>query len=209
MKRLVLYLILTLFAISCGEDNDPIKPNPHEQSESLFPIADGNRWYMTNSDYYGNSYNDTVQFYYTFKREGEYYFQSNPVILYTLYYVEMSDTTTPSKLGLMFEFENYMYYTSEQNIKEHTIQSAEINIATHLEEEGETSIGKKMYDVKKIDYDFNGKTYKAWQMTLIDSSKSYTGTDIYIPGIGIAYRSTIDNITGYGNKKILYKYELN
>ncbi len=209
MKQLTLLFLLTLFVISCGDDNDPILPDVNGKSESIFPIAEGNKWYMTNYDNYGSSYIDSVQFYYTFKSAGEYKYQNQQVLLYSLCYVEMDDTTAPKKLGLMFEFENYIYYTSEKYIQGETIQNAEISLATQLEKEGETMMGAKKYDVKKIDYELNGKAYKAWQLTLIDSTKSFTGTDIYIPGIGIAYRATIDKENGYGNKKILYKYELN
>ncbi len=209
MKQLTLFLLLTLFVISCGDDNDPISPN-NNTPESLFPMADGNKWYMDllqNSG--GEDEEDRIsQYYITFKYKGESNYESNPVKLYTLYFVNAVDTTESFERDHFFEYQDYIYSTYDDAIAEGSITKASKIFIKNIEKEGVIYIDDDKYNVQKDSYTLDGKEYFAWELRRISDDPGYTFIEKYIPGIGIAYRYIEDKTYGSVREESLYKYEL-
>ncbi len=207
MKQLALFILLSLFIISCGGDDDPITPID-TQSESLWPIADGNKWYMHLQEYNLSNPDETYEFYYTFKSKGKYTYEGNSVTLYSLYMIDVDDTTDTYELSKIFEFGNYAYYAEQTDIDMRKIIGASIAFATHIDKEGLQNIGGTIYDVKKIEYEFDGKTHRAWEMITKDSTSSYNDWSVFVPGIGPVFQNREDKETGDIREQKLYKYEL-
>jgi len=207
MKQLTLFLLLALFIISCGDDDTPVTPEK-PQSQSLLPLADGNKWYFESKSYNGDKLLQNENFYLTLASQGEYYFEEAPVTLYALYYVYDENLTDPYEAGKGFKYNNYLYGTVSRDIEVRTIKKASIGMLLEVDEEGERYIGDTFFEIKKINYELDGKTYQAWQFT---SKKTigYRVIEVYIPGIGMAYRLWEDTSEGTSTEDKLIKYELN
>ncbi len=209
MKQLTLFLLLSLFIISCGDDDDPITPND-TQSESLMPLADGNKWFMDLRQNNGNEEQDRISKYYiTFRQKGEYTYEGSKMNVFTMYFVNPLDTTEFVDNNYFFEYNDYVYSTSDSGIEEHTITSASPIFITKIEKEGVIYIDSRKYNVQKSNFELDGKTHFAWELKSISNDPNYTFIEKYIPGIGIAYRFIEDKEYGTVREETLYKYELN
>ncbi len=209
MKQLTLFLLLTLFIISCGDDDTPVTPEK-PQSQSLLPLADGNKWYMDvsrRSEY--DTVDITFKYYITFEYKGEYSYEANPVKLYTMSYVSVDGLFEPDVRDHFFEYQNYVYSIYNDAIEDQNITQAGQIFIKNIEKEGVINIDSRKYNVQKSTYELDGKSHFAWELRRISDDSGDTFIEKYIPGIGIAYRFIEDKEYGIIREEKLYKYELN
>ncbi len=209
MRKLALFLLLTLFVISCSDDDDPITPD-NSITKSIFPLSDGNRWYIDLRQNNGTEETDRIsQYYITFKYKGEFTYESNPVKLYTMYFVDVMDTTESTERDDFFEYQDYIFSTYANSMADKSITEADPVFIRSIEKEGVVYIGSYKYNVQKDTYILAGKEYFAWKLRRISDDPAYTFEEKYIPGIGIAYRYVENKKIGSVREEKLYRYELN
>ncbi len=209
MKQLTLFLLLTLFIISCGDDSTiGVKSDiiPLDKSKPLYVLEEGHPLYyeyIVSREKSDTTYKSCVE--YIFK--GTYEYENEPVNVYqeTFRYIDADSTYN---LGYYFRYKDYIFRTVSSKLSKGKITEARIFLMNNIKKDGRYILNDTEIYVTMDEFELDGIIYEAWKIVV---EPEHDGIDIwfkYIPGIGMveSYNEQDDRLI---EKQKLYKYELN
>ncbi len=208
MKQLALFLLLTLFVISCGDDS-PIESKteviPMDRTKTLNVLQEGAKFYFENTAIEeGNkeSYRTCIEY----KDKETYQFEGESVdVFYKT--TTILDNNEIKNSGLYFFYKDYVYNTVTSKLVKGIIREARIYAINKLDEVGDFYIDDMHFEASIDEFALDGKRYEAWKIVLdygVDEGEHWIK---YVPGIGLV--AEYFQIDGSILKQELYKYELN
>lgn len=209
MKQLTLFLLLSLFIISCGDDDnsaDPIESTiPLEKSQPLQVIQDGYRYYYESKALGTDVSNKSISEY---TKYANYSYKGNPVDVFRLVFHDLEKNTTDS-LGYYFCHQDILYNTVTFDTIQGRISEATSIMINKIDKEGDIPFNGITLTASIDKFQINDKTYEAWKIVYNHkyTAPTYILWEKYVPGIGLVeyqYKDKDQTITSR-----LYKYELN
>ncbi len=207
MKQLTLFLLLTLFIISCGDDSAIVTKSdiiPIDKSKPLYVLEDGAKFY-----YEYTITEDGVDSLYlqctSYINKKSYEYEGNPVDVF-LETSTFLDRDTTNNVGYCFSFQDYIYYTVASNFDNGSIIKARKYFVNKLENKGSFPLNDVTCEASIDEFELDGVKYEAWKI-VYNLNNGLEHWVKFVPGIGRVEEYMKSGGPTMKNK--LYKYELN